>query len=116
MGVIPPLCESGEIIEDPFIIRMKDMGAKLMYENSALTEKIISISTYMAAHLKDQHFFTCSFCQFTRYNCACHAATNDKTIIYLSLIHISEPTRLGMISYAVFCLKKKTNKRRKLRV
>src|SRR5450756_1634641 len=24
-----------------------------------------------------------------------------------SLIHISEPTRLGMISYAVFCLKKK---------
>src|SRR5450756_1842329 len=29
---------------------------------------------------------------------------------YLSLIHISEPTRLGMISYAVFCLKKKKNK------
>src|SRR5450756_313709 len=27
--------------------------------------------------------------------------------IKLSLIHISEPTRLGMISYAVFCLKKK---------
>src|SRR5450756_2304296 len=26
---------------------------------------------------------------------------------FLSLIHISEPTRLGMISYAVFCLKKK---------
>src|SRR5450756_3105279 len=25
----------------------------------------------------------------------------------LSLIHISESTRLGMISYAVFCLKKK---------
>src|SRR5450756_2842899 len=24
----------------------------------------------------------------------------------LSLIHISEPTRLGMISYAVFCLRK----------
>src|SRR5450756_3167837 len=24
----------------------------------------------------------------------------------LSLIHISEPTRLGLISYAVFCLKK----------
>src|SRR5450756_2349173 len=26
---------------------------------------------------------------------------------FLSLIHISEPTRLGMISYAVSCLKKK---------
>src|SRR5659263_728837 len=29
------------------------------------------------------------------------------TLTDLSLIHISEPTRLGMISYAVFCLKKK---------
>src|SRR5450756_53437 len=28
-------------------------------------------------------------------------------LLFLSLIHISEPTRLGMISYAVFCLKKK---------
>src|SRR5674476_1257950 len=27
--------------------------------------------------------------------------------IYLSLIHISEPTRQAEISYAVFCLKKK---------
>jgi len=31
----------------------------------------------------------------------------DSTELNLSLIHISEPTRLGMISYAVFCLKKK---------
>ena len=30
-----------------------------------------------------------------------------KKVKDLSLIHISEPTRLGMISYAVFCLKKK---------
>src|SRR5450759_186030 len=29
-----------------------------------------------------------------------------KVVKLLSLIHISEPTRLGMISYAVFCLKK----------
>src|SRR5450756_2739819 len=28
----------------------------------------------------------------------------DGTRVNLSLIHISEPTRLGMISYAVFCL------------
>src|SRR5450756_1249558 len=31
----------------------------------------------------------------------------DLLVLDLSLIHISEPTRLGMISYAVFCLKKK---------
>src|SRR5450759_5501042 len=30
-----------------------------------------------------------------------------RELMELSLIHISEPTRLGMISYAVFCLKKK---------
>src|SRR5660397_282638 len=31
----------------------------------------------------------------------------------LSLIHISEPTRLRRISYAVFCLKKKKKKNKK---
>src|SRR5665648_1239496 len=35
---------------------------------------------------------------------------NSSATVYLSLIHISEPTRLGMISYAVFCLKKKKKK------
>src|SRR5674476_1627414 len=30
---------------------------------------------------------------------------------YLSLIHISEPTRQAEISYAVFCLKKKKKKK-----
>ena len=31
----------------------------------------------------------------------------DKGDLYLSLIHISEPTRQAEISYAVFCLQKK---------
>src|SRR5660397_106818 len=31
---------------------------------------------------------------------------------HLSLIHISEPTRLRRISYAVFCLKKKKQRKR----
>src|SRR5450756_75342 len=36
-----------------------------------------------------------------------HVLSPDGRMVYvLSLIHISEPTRLGMISYAVFCLKK----------
>eukprot|EP00658_Telonema_sp_P-2_P051200 TRINITY_DN3923_c0_g1_i1.p4 TRINITY_DN3923_c0_g1~~TRINITY_DN3923_c0_g1_i1.p4 ORF type:complete len:111 (-),score=15.15 TRINITY_DN3923_c0_g1_i1:16-348(-) len=33
----------------------------------------------------------------------------------LSLIHISEPTRLLSISYAVFCLKKKKKTKKRLR-
>src|SRR5665648_1238942 len=36
-----------------------------------------------------------------------HPGAVHGTELILSLIHISEPTRLGMISYAVFCLKKK---------
>ena len=35
------------------------------------------------------------------------AGVNELSDYYLSLIHISEPTRLLSISYAVFCLKKK---------
>ena len=38
---------------------------------------------------------------------------SEETVVELSLIHISEPTRLGMISYAVFCLKKKKKKKQK---
>eukprot|EP00658_Telonema_sp_P-2_P012234 TRINITY_DN14662_c0_g1_i5.p1 TRINITY_DN14662_c0_g1~~TRINITY_DN14662_c0_g1_i5.p1 ORF type:complete len:162 (+),score=11.18 TRINITY_DN14662_c0_g1_i5:286-771(+) len=34
-------------------------------------------------------------------------STREKPSVPLSLIHISEPTRLLSISYAVFCLKKK---------
>src|SRR5674536_392631 len=34
----------------------------------------------------------------------------------LSLIHISEPTRLLSISYAVFCLKKKKKKNKKITI
>src|SRR5665647_1268109 len=33
--------------------------------------------------------------------------TAGMTVVYLSLIHISEPTRRTPISYAVFCLKKR---------
>src|SRR5678816_171455 len=36
-----------------------------------------------------------------------------KNALDLSLIHISEPTRLLSISYAVFCLKKKKKKTKK---
>src|SRR5678816_4645707 len=35
-----------------------------------------------------------------------------RAVMQLSLIHISEPTRLLSISYAVFCLKKKKKKKR----
>src|SRR5450756_302726 len=39
-----------------------------------------------------------------------HEDVRRRKDLDVSLIHISEPTRLGMISYAVFCLKKKNKK------
>ncbi len=36
--------------------------------------------------------------------------------LFLSLIHISEPTRQRLISYAVFCLKKKKKLKNNLRI
>ncbi len=33
--------------------------------------------------------------------------TKNDTLVVLSLIHISEPTRLALISYAAVCSKKK---------
>src|SRR5660397_272169 len=41
---------------------------------------------------------------------AAMARRDNQTLHPLSLIHISEPTRLRRISYAVFCLKKKKKK------
>src|SRR5665648_1227662 len=48
----------------------------------------------------------------TYYKLTLSGADGD-SVHELSLIHISEPTRLGMISYAVFCLKKKKKKKEK---
>ena len=39
---------------------------------------------------------------------AAQAASALDAVVHLSLIHISEPTRPLYISYAVFCLKKKS--------
>ena len=60
-------------------------------------------------YLAQDYFFLESFAK--AYGFAV-SKSKDKSEIkslsqLLSLIHISEPTRLGMISYAVFCLKKK---------
>src|SRR5659263_439614 len=40
--------------------------------------------------------------QYIFLNCW-HLNEHESAAMWLSLIHISEPTRLGMISYAVFC-------------
>src|SRR5450756_2820352 len=57
-------------------------------------------------HLTSHHQWESQVRAPTRYG-----AQVERTGTHLSLIHISEPTRLGMSSYAVFCLKKKKKKK-----
>eukprot|EP00658_Telonema_sp_P-2_P078355 TRINITY_DN7314_c0_g1_i2.p1 TRINITY_DN7314_c0_g1~~TRINITY_DN7314_c0_g1_i2.p1 ORF type:complete len:412 (-),score=70.84 TRINITY_DN7314_c0_g1_i2:34-1269(-) len=45
--------------------------------------------------------------EFVMVRCGCQKSLPPVQALNLSLIHISEPTRLLSISYAVFCLKKK---------
>ena len=57
-------------------------------------------------------------CRYAVWHPSVGAAVTDciaDAVYNLSLIHISEPTRLGMISYAVFCLKKKKKKNKQTR-
>ena len=51
---------------------------------------------------------TAAFCNTLKRTFGYDVILSNLTTVYLSLIHISEPTRLRRISYAVFCLKKKT--------
>ena len=70
-------------------------------------------STHFKKHREEKALETPLECHFSRVpdHSSCirgHAMPHN-----LSLIHISEPTRLGMISYAVFCLKKKKKKKKR---
>ena len=58
-------------------------------------------------------FFHCFGLVLAVMACLTHASSMVPIETYLSLIHISEPTRQAEISYAVFCLKKKKKKPKK---
>src|SRR5450759_860272 len=68
---------------------------------------IVAIGVFMAT--LDSSIVNISLPSIAKYfRVPLNGAVSWIIIAYLlSLIHISEPTRLGMISYAVFCLKKK---------
>src|SRR5450756_2667828 len=76
-------------------------GANVTWTNDDSTTHTVTSDTgaFQSGNLSPGNSFT-------------HQFNETGTFPYhLSLIHISEPTRLGMISYAVFCLKKKKWKR-----
>src|SRR5660397_279662 len=62
---------------------------------------------------QDQTFRLPAFLSRTGPGRALHPSGPLLPVLELSLIHISEPTRLRRISYAVFCLKKKKKQKTK---
>ena len=57
---------------------------------------------------RDSAVVDISFPEIEKFDRLPQPTSDSATAFVLSLIHISEPTRPRLISYAVFCLKKKT--------
>ena len=93
------------------IVNLDVMLAKRKMKSNELADKI-GITTANLSILKTGK---AKAIRFTTLEAICKELDCQPGDIleYLSLIHISEPTRLGMISYAVFCLKKKKKKSKK---
>ena len=79
--------------------RIKEVEAVLMKDELKARRRVLR----RLGHLSDDGVIQ------NKGRVACELSTSDEllTTELLSLIHISEPTRLLSISYAVFCLKKK---------
>src|SRR5450759_2617927 len=95
--------------DDAFVIDASRMvfGAGCLKEAGAhaKAQGMTRVAVYTDARVRKLPFFE----TVTR---SLAASGIDFAVYDLSLIHISEPTRLGMISYAVFCLKKKKIKKK----
>src|SRR5450759_211571 len=99
--------QNGGIVELAFQVRMAFDDAATVDEHRVLTRLLLQyahgracerlsrlVVSSVGAAIGPQFGEDCQLC-------ACRACLVQHV---LSLIHISEPTRLGMISYAVFCL------------
>src|SRR5450759_484421 len=94
------------IVVDPRRIELVNYAALWLPEKPGSDVAVFSAMAHVILHEK---LYNQQFIDDRTENFLAFAASMEKfTPEYaLSLIHISEPTRLGMISYAVFCLKKK---------
>ena len=75
----------------------------------AMTKKLIALTPQTSTESADWDAYSNTFSRFVAVKEEQAKETKKEILIlwtdyFLSLIHISEPTRLGMISYAVFCL------------
>ena len=103
-GILPPLKK----------LKLSELKIKYNTSVSTLREILSRLSGDGFVVSKEQKgFYVSPVCSPTR----AELLTGKffvRSGVNLSLIHISEPTRLRRISYAVFCLKKKKKKKKKI--
>src|SRR5450756_767006 len=88
------------------IPRCDSTASRLSEETMERSDLVVTMTrqqSYQMAHRFPE--YTSRFFSLIEVNGAIETLLESRGIALLSLIHISEPTRLGMISYAVFCLK-----------
>src|SRR5659263_744503 len=83
----------------------EEPGLKDAFEGDFLIGTAVNATQVFGKDEKAQAFIAKQFNSVTPEDAMKWERIHPEPGRYLSLIHISEPTRLGMISYAVFCLK-----------
>ena len=124
---LPRLCR--EYKKERATVHLKELvGGALSFYAAAAAAKTGGVHVFVAedrdaaAYLmndfynlldeKQVYFFPSSYKRSVAYGAEDAQGVVQRTAAMLSLIHISEPTRLRRISYAVFCFKKKKKKQR----
>eukprot|EP00658_Telonema_sp_P-2_P082439 TRINITY_DN8716_c0_g1_i3.p1 TRINITY_DN8716_c0_g1~~TRINITY_DN8716_c0_g1_i3.p1 ORF type:complete len:312 (-),score=88.40 TRINITY_DN8716_c0_g1_i3:44-979(-) len=122
VGGLPPIEENFEPEEDPEMVELRQENEKLSQELNLIKGELEGAADARlkaeaeCIDLRDQ---LTQLAEATQSDAA-QAASESESLraeiraLKLSLIHISEPTRLLSISYAVFCLKKKKNTKQKI--
>src|SRR5665648_606411 len=112
--LVPMVVEQTSRGERAFDIYSRLLNERIIFLGTPVTEDIANLIVAQLIHLEseDPDKDISMYVNSPGGSVYAGLAVYD-TMQYLSLIHISEPTRLGMISYAVFCLKKKKKKKKK---
>src|SRR5450759_3846540 len=96
-SIISPIFLSGRLLQNHICIGFNRSPKETIPDS--LTFGLLVPNQITRSRLRSMPFFLCKYYA----NRTAHAWSRIlESIRVLSLIHISEPTRLGMISYAVF--------------
>src|SRR5665809_19811 len=95
--LVPMVVEQTSRGERAFDIYSRLLNERIVFLGTPVTEDIANLVVAQLLHLQAED---------PDKDISLYVNSPGGSVYALSLIHISEPTRLRRISYAVFCLKK----------